>query len=572
METNNNLRKLKIKSIKITENQDVFDLTTTKNHNFFANGILVHNCGEQMLAPGGICCLSSLNLTQFINEDCTDFDYKKIAKYTGYLVRFLDNVNTLSNAPLPEYEYSMKNKRRIGIGILGWASSLFMLKIKFGSDKSHELREKVMSTIARSAYMSSIDLAEEKGMFKLCDPQKHSENPFIQSLGLSKSYMEKLKTVGIRNSSLLSIQPTGNTSILANVVSSGLEPIFMPEYIRTVIVPSIPEDMIEETPKWYDGEWHETKIFKFTKEGDEEILKGKHNGIVYKIDKNRGLTKEVTCSDYGVRYLKEKNEWNPKAPWAVTALNGLTVEDHVNDLVGFARWVDSAMSKTVNVPHEYPFDDFKNVYLDVYKSGYVKGVTTYRTGTMTAVLSSKETDKNGYDEEIILDDVILPETAEASMKTLRAEGRKWYLTVVWNETRTRPFALFVHTNHHEKNVITLDAIDKLTELAKRKNIKQEHIDKVLEKIKSNDNASKIARMISLNLRHGVLIKNIVATLDSIKDVYVGSFIFQIKKFLASFIKDGEIVEGAKCTECGSEKVVYQEGCHKCMQCGSSKCG
>lgn len=363
-----------------------------------------------------------------------------------------------------------------------------------------------------------------------------------------------------------------NTSILANVVSSGLEPIFMTEYIRTVIVPTIPEEIAHVTPKWFDGEWHETKMFKFTKEGDEEILKGKHNGTVYKIDKNRGLTKEVVCSDYGVRYLKEQGEWNPKSSWAVTALDGLTVDDHVNDLVGFARWVDSAMSKTVNVPNEYPFDDFKNVYLNTYKSGYVKGVTTYRSGTMTAVLSAKETEKNGYNEEIILDDVSLPESSEASMKTLRAEGKKWYLTVVWNETRTRPFALFVHTNNHEKNVTTSGAIEKLTELARRKKIKEEHIDKVLNKISSHDNASKIARMISLNLRHGVLIKNIVATLDSIEDVYVGSFIFQIKKFLASFIKDGEKVDGVKCQECSSENIVYEEGCHKCMQCGSSKCG
>lgn len=571
METNN-IRKLKIKSIKIIENQDVFDLTTTDNHNFFANGILVHNCGEQMLAPAGICCLASLNLTQFINEDKTDFDYKKISKYAGYLVRFLDNVNTLSGAPLPEYEETMKNKRRIGIGILGWASALFMMKIRFGSEQSSKLRDNIMSTIAKVAYMTSIDLAEEKGMFKLCNPELHIDNPFVKSLGLPKSYIDKLKLTGIRNSSLLSIQPTGNTSILANVVSSGLEPIFMTEYIRTVIVPSIPDEIIHMTPKWFDGEWNETKLFKFAKEGDEEILKGKHNGIVYKIDKNRGLTKEVECSDYGVRYLKEQKEWNPKASWAVTALNGLTVNDHVNDLVGFAKFVDSAMSKTVNIPNEYPFEDFKSVYIDTYKSGYVKGITTYRSGTMTAVLSAKETEKNGYDEEIILDDVILPETSEASMKTLRAEGRKWYLTVVWNETRTRPFALFVHTNHHEKGVTTLDAVEKLTELAKNKKIKQVYIDKVIDKIRSHDNASKVARMISLNLRHGVLIKNIVAVLDSINDVYVGSFIFQVKKFLSSYIKDGEIVEGIKCTECGSDKIVYEEGCHKCMQCGSSKCG
>jgi hypothetical protein len=191
---------------------------------------------------------------------------------------------------------------------------------------------------------------------------------------------------------------------------------------------------------------------------------------------------------------------------------------------------------------------------------------------MATVLSGKD-EKNAEDadEEIILDTVDLPESAPASMKTLRAEGRKWYLSVVWNETQTRPHALFVHTNHHEKNVTTSDAIEKLTDLAIRKGIPQTYIDEVTRKINGSDNATKIARMVSLNLRHGVLIKNIVSTLDSLEDVYIGSFLFQIKKYLASFIKDGDKVHGEVCTECGSSNVVYEEGCKKCVNCGSGKC-
>ncbi len=193
-------------------------------------------CGEQMLAPGGVCNLGSLNLTQFVLEDGSGFDLKAIAKYAKILVRFLDNINSLSQAPLPEYEDSMKNKRRIGCGILGWGSALYMLKVRFGSDRAAELREEVMSTIAQETYRASIDLAVEKGMFKYCEPAKHAQNVFINSLGLSKVYMDRLADTGIRNSSVLSVQPTGNTSIMANVVSGGLEPVFMHEYIRTVIV------------------------------------------------------------------------------------------------------------------------------------------------------------------------------------------------------------------------------------------------------------------------------------------------------------------------------------------------
>lgn len=531
-------------------------------------------CGEQNLAPAGVCDLGSLNLTQFVNEKGNGFDFEKMKKYTRYLVRFLDNVNDLSDAPLPEYVDSMRNKRRVGCGILGWGSVLFMLKTKFGSEKASKFRDEVMSTIAKEAYKASIDLAEEKGMFKYCEPEKHVKGEFVQNLGLSDKYIEKMRKHGIRNSSLLSIQPTGNTSILANVVSGGLEPIFMPQYVRTVIVNSMPEHISNVTPKWYEGEWYTTSMFKKTKEGDEEILRGVDEyGVVYKIDKNRGLTKEVLCEDYGVRYLKQRNEWDENAEWVVTTEN-LSVMDHVNDLKGFMRWVDSSASKTINVPNDYKFEDFKNIYIDSYNSGYVKGVTTYRAGTMTSVLSAKE-EKNADndDEEIIKEDVKLPDSASAVMKTIRAEGKKWYLTVVYHEDNPkRPFAIFVKTNSHEKNVVAEEAIDKLMKLAKRKGIPKRHRDSVESKLSSDNNSSKVTRLISFLLRHGVLIKNIVSTLDKVEDAYVGTFVFQIKKFLSTYIKDGEMVEDEKCLECGSTQIVYSEGCKKCMSCGSSKCG
>lgn len=526
-------------------------------------------CGEQTLAPGGVCNLGSINLARFVTDD--GFDLEKIGQIARYMVRFLDNINDISEAPLPEYEFSMKNKRRVGVGILGWGSALFMLRIRFGSQRAQELRDQVMRTIAQNTYMSSIDLAEEKGMFSLCEPEKHAENPFVVGLGLSEEYMQKLREVGIRNSSLLSVQPTGNTSILANVVSGGLEPIFMPEYVRTVIVNGVPEHIEGVTPKWYEGEWFETEMFKFIKEGDEEILRGVDSeGIVYKIDKNRGLTKEVLCEDYGVRHLKERNQWDLSADWAVTTTN-LRVRDHVEDLKGFARWVDSAMSKTVNVPNEYSQEDFKEIYLDAYRSGVVKGVTTYRAGTMTSVLSAKEekTAEAG-DEEIILDDVKLPVSAPAVMKTIKAENRKWYLTVVYHEdSPDRPFALFVKTNAPEKNVTADQATDILLKLAREKGIPERHVVDVEQKLTGDSNSSKITRAISFCLRHGVLIRNIVNALDTIEDAYVGSFVFQIRKFLASYIKDGEI-SSDKCSECGSE-IVYSEGCKMCRSCGNSRC-
>lgn len=281
------------------------------------------------------------------------------------------------------------------------------------------------------------------------------------------------------------------------------------------------------------------------------------------------MTKEVLCEDYGVRWLKARGEWDPKAPWAVTTTE-LTVDDHVRDLSGFARWTDSACSKTVNIPHDYPYEQFKNLYLDVYNTGFIKGFTTYRSGTMSSVLSAKDENDHDAEEEIILDDVKLPDSLPATIKRLRAEGKKWYVTTVMNEQQTRPHALFVHTNHHEKNVTTNNAVELLLKLARDKGIPEQFVTEIEEKIQSDNNSSKIARAISLNLRHGVMLKNIVRVLDQTDEVYVGSFVFAIKKYLSTFIKDGEVAD-VKCSECGG-KVIYQEGCFKCIHCGSSKCG
>ena len=146
------------------------------------------------------------------------------------------------------------------------------------------------------------------------------------------------------------------------------------------------------------------------------------------------------------------------------------------------------------------------------------------------------------------------------------------MTVVFDETNTRPFALFVQTNSSEKNIITSDAVEKLLDLSKQKGIPYRHIDDTITKSSNDSNATRIARAISLNLRHGVLIKNIVFCLDQVNNATVGSFTFAIKKFLSQFIMDGEKIVGKICDNCGSSNIIYKEGCFSCSDCSYSKCG
>lgn len=235
------ITKTRIKKINIIKNEDVYDITVEKNHNFFANKLLIHNCGEQLLPTGGVCLLGSINLTQFVNKKRTNWDYEKLAKTISYAVRLMDNVNDITYVPLPEQAENLKNKRRIGLGTLGYGSALMMMKHRYGSIQALRLTEELQSFIANTAYQVSSLLAKEKGSFPLYDEEKYLSGNFVKNL--SPETITMIKENGLRNSHLLSIQPTGNTSIVANNVSGGLEPLFMPVYTRTSILPYAPEGL-----------------------------------------------------------------------------------------------------------------------------------------------------------------------------------------------------------------------------------------------------------------------------------------------------------------------------------------
>lgn len=193
----------------------------------------------------------------------------------------------------------------------------------------------------------------------------------------------------------------------------------------------------------------------------------------------------------------------------------------------------------------------------------IKGkITSYKLMDINTITEVEET--------IIPTDIKLPEDNPARVKVLRAEGKKWYLTVVYHVDSEQPFALFCKTNHSEGTAQTSDAINRLITLARNKGILHKHIEDIINKCKNDSNVGKLTRVISLLLRHGVLVKNIVKCIDQMEDIFIGSFLFQIKKLLSNYIKDGEKVEGTSCDLCGSQ-LVFSEGCMSCTGCGASKC-
>ena len=355
-------------------------------------------CGEQILPVGGVCLLGSLNLTQYVDLEKQDWDYKKLQEDIPTVVRMLDNVNDITYTPLESQKQNLKDKRRIGLGYMGYGSALFMLKVRYGSDKALALTDRLGEFVINEAYKASSDLAKEKGSFLLYDEEKYSQGEFFKTL-LPETKGKILKQ-GLRNSHLGSIQPTGNSSIYANNVSGGLEPVFLPEYIRTAIQSHPPDGMVTPIVDWGNKLITQGEGWAWAKEGDEPILVQKFNGDVYKFDQSRGLLKESKVKDYAVRVLEKTKEWDANAEWA-SDTSKLTIDDHVKTMKVFAKYIDSAMSKCVVegtllstskgiVPIESmsdfkyqesdTFSDTNNDYLVLDENGQEKKVTKHYFG------------------------------------------------------------------------------------------------------------------------------------------------------------------------------------------------
>ncbi|ACY47247.1 adenosylcobalamin-dependent ribonucleoside-diphosphate reductase [Rhodothermus marinus] len=286
-------------------------------------------CGEQPLPPYGACDLGSINLTRFVRAPFTpeaDLDWEGIRETVAVAVRMLDNVIDVSGFPLPAQAEQARGTRRIGLGITGLADALIMLGLHYASEEARQLAARVMQTICHTAYRTSIALAREKGVFPFFERERYLESPFIQAL--PEDIRKGIATYGIRNSHLLSIAPTGTISLLANNVSSGIEPVFAYRYTRYIL--------------GLDGE-----------------------------------RRAYTLTDYALRLWQRLHGDSEMLPEAFVDAQHLDPYDHLKMQAALQPYVDGAISKTVNVPADTPFNAFRQLYDWAYDHG-LKGCTTYR--------------------------------------------------------------------------------------------------------------------------------------------------------------------------------------------------
>jgi ribonucleoside-diphosphate reductase alpha chain len=327
-------------------------------------------CGEQPLPPYGCCCLGSINLTHFVRNPFADdasFDYAAFAAVAKTATRMLDNVLDITVWPLPAQLAEANAKRRVGLGFTGLGDALVMLNLRYDTPAARDEAQRIAQTMRDSAYDASADLAVERGAFPLFNADLYLSRGTFASR-LPSALKDKVRAQGLRNSHLLSIAPTGTISLaFADNASNGIEPPFSWSYTRKKRMP-------DGGAKEYAVEDHAWRLYRHLKGADA-----------------------------------------PLTDAFVTALE-MSAESHAAMVATVAPYVDTSISKTVNVPADYPFADFEGLYRFAWKSG-LKGLATYRpNAVLGSVLSTTLTASEP------LPNAATSETPQALIATVEGAG------------------------------------------------------------------------------------------------------------------------------------------------------
>jgi ribonucleoside-diphosphate reductase alpha chain len=503
-------------------------------------------CGEQPLPPYGACLLGSINLARLVKEPFTDqaaLDLGELEKLTATAVRMMDNAITVSRFPLDAQAQEARAKRRIGLGVTGLADALIFCKVRYGSPRSLELIRQWLAAISHAAYRASIELATEKGPFPLYDMNPYLSRAHIQAL--PPDIYNAIAAHGIRNSLLTSIAPTGTISLFADNVSSGIEPLFAFSYSRKVLQPD-------------------------------------------------GTRREEQVSDHAVRLFRETFGADTALPDYFVTAQTLSPSDHLAVQAVAQPFIDSAISKTINVPAGISFEGFEQVYAQAYETG-CKGCTTYRPNEVTGSVLSVDEAKAAPAEEMLAKTDGEPELPLPAppprggivymTKPLDRPGEllgrtykiKWldsdhafYITIndIEKDGRRRPFEVFINSKNMEAYAWALALTRMISAVFRRGG----DVSFVVDELKAIFDPRGGQWM------SGRYVPSLLAAIGEVIEKHMVEIGFMGQRHSSlTNLPDAQMLpaEGARarfCPRCGDASFVKLEGCDSCLSCGYSKCG
>ena len=553
------------------------------------NTVSTNPCGEIPLCPYDSCRLLALNLYSYVDKPFTaeaSFDFAKFRDHVGKAMRMMDDIIDLelekveqiiakidadpeeadiryveSNLWKKVREMALKG-RRTGLGITAEGDMIAALGMRYGSDEAVAFAVEVHKTLALAAYGASVEMAEERGAFPLYDAARELDNPMIARIReADPALYERMVKSGRRNIAMLTIAPTGTTSLMSQT-TSGIEPVFRPVYKRRRKIN--PSD-------------HNVKVAFVDDTGErfEEFYVFHHNFVEWARVNGHDTSTLATISDAELEKLVAAS------PYHKATANDIDWVAKVKMQGAIQKWVDHSISVTVNLPNEVSEELVADVYRTAWECG-CKGVTVYRDGCREGVLLDKKQKKKGGNKGAADGSLKRPKSLPADIVRFKNGQEEWIAFVGLMDGR--PYEIF--TGKLEEDAlyiprkITKGNIIKVREADGKKRYDFQYTDRYgytntvggISRL-FDEEFWNYAKLISGVLRHGMPIDNVVSLIESLhlNSETINTWKNGVERALKQYIVDGTKSK-EKCPSCGQETLVYQNGCLTCVSCGYSKCG